>query len=267
MSTPTAKSDAKLPATLEEHLNETTRLLIEHAATLLPLYLLLSVPGFLAAGYQQATLPETTGWFDIADALGTGFLWGILIAVLQVLPLGLVTVYVARRVFGEQVSPSEALSKAADNVIVLLLVGFLVNVVVGLGTFALVIPGIAAATFLSFAVPAVLLDEKSPFDALKFSFELVKNQFWRVLGFTLLVSLLAGIFVGLVGGVFGFLFGFAAGYSEMGDFSLKLGAGAIGGIFGALGAFYQQVFLTLFYLSSKRRFKVEEPKKPVPIRD
>jgi hypothetical protein len=52
---------------------------------------------------------------------------------------------------------------------------------VGLGTAALVIPGVYLLPSLAFAAPALLLDRKGPIDALLYSSALVYRHWWRTL--------------------------------------------------------------------------------------
>jgi hypothetical protein len=74
----------------------------------------------------------------------------------------------------------------------LLGVSFLTGIGVGVGLFLLVIPGLILFTRWSLAVPAVMLEGRSPRDAMRRSSELVKGHGWKVFAIFGIVS--AGAF-------------------------------------------------------------------------
>jgi hypothetical protein len=65
---------------------------------------------------------------------------------------------------------------------------------VGLGIFALIIPGLVLLTWWSVAAPVVVIERRSPTEALGRSRELVRGNGWQVFG-VLLVTLLIAILV------------------------------------------------------------------------
>jgi hypothetical protein len=74
----------------------------------------------------------------------------------------------------------------------LLGVALLTGIGVGVGLFLLVVPGLILFTRWSLAVPAVMLEGRSPRDAMRRSTELVKGHGWQVFAVSLTVS--AGAF-------------------------------------------------------------------------
>jgi hypothetical protein len=70
----------------------------------------------------------------------------------------------------------------------LLGVSLLTGIGVGLGLFLLVVPGLILFTRWSLAVPAVMLEGRSPRDAMRRSAELVKGHGWRVFAIFLTVT-------------------------------------------------------------------------------
>jgi hypothetical protein len=74
----------------------------------------------------------------------------------------------------------------------LLGVSLLTGIGVGVGLFLLVIPGLILFTRWSLAVPAVMLEGRSPRDAMRRSSELVKGHGWKVFAIFGIVS--AGAF-------------------------------------------------------------------------
>jgi hypothetical protein len=75
----------------------------------------------------------------------------------------------------------------------LLGVSLLTGIGVGLGLFLLVVPGLILFTRWSLAVPAVMLEGRSPIDAMRRSRELVKGHGWPVFAVFLTVTVAAGL--------------------------------------------------------------------------
>ena len=75
----------------------------------------------------------------------------------------------------------------------LLGVSLLTGFGVGLGLFLLVVPGLILFTRWSLAVPAVMLEGRSPIDAMRRSRELVKGHGWPVFAVFLTVTVAAGL--------------------------------------------------------------------------
>jgi Membrane domain of glycerophosphoryl diester phosphodiesterase len=75
----------------------------------------------------------------------------------------------------------------------LLGVSLLTGIGVGLGIFLLVVPGLILFTRWSLAVPAVMLEGRSPRDAMRRSRELVRGRGWQIFAIFLTVTVIAGL--------------------------------------------------------------------------
>jgi hypothetical protein len=144
---------------------------------------------------------------------------------------GLLTVVVGRAVFGANITIGEAWQRVRGRL--LALVGFtaiealgaviliaivvgvifaVVSVVHGAAAFvigaplvlALIVVLIYLGTMLSFAPTLIVLERRDVISAIKRSFALVRNDFWRVFGIRLLGQLVAGLIAGAVSVPFSF---------------------------------------------------------------
>jgi hypothetical protein len=75
----------------------------------------------------------------------------------------------------------------------LIAVSLLTGVGVGVGLFLLVVPGLILFTRWSLAVPAVMLEGKSPVEAMRRSTTLVKGHGWPVFGIFVTMTVAAGL--------------------------------------------------------------------------
>ncbi|GAY14166.1 hypothetical protein MSZK_08920 [Mycobacterium sp. shizuoka-1] len=166
----------------------------------------LSTPVLVGSALSSATSALTT------------FLAGIVLS-------GMLTVVVGRAVFGAKISVGEAWQRvrgrlwallgfsALEILAAVLLVGVVVGIItgiaVGVGGTAAVIVGIPLVlaliaalaylyTGLSFAPVAIVLERKPVIAAIRRSFGLVRNHFWRVIGIRMLAALVAGLVAGAV---------------------------------------------------------------------
>ena len=138
---------------------------------------------------------------------------------------GMLTVVVARAVFGSTVTVGEAWRRVRGRLPALIGMGALqlVAVVALIGATVLVIVGVARAangavaaligfplvliliaalaylfTVLTFAPVAIVLEQKPILAALERSFALVRHRFWRILGIRVLAGLIATVAAGLI---------------------------------------------------------------------
>ena len=138
---------------------------------------------------------------------------------------GMLTVVVARAVFGSTITVGEAWRRVRGRLPALIGMGALqlAAVVALIGGTVLVIVGVARAangavaaligfplvllliaalaylfTVLAFAPVAIVLEHKPILAALERSFTLVRHRFWRVLGIRVLAGLIAAIVAGLI---------------------------------------------------------------------
>ena len=112
-----------------------------------------------------------------------------------------------------------------------LVAGFVVNVLIGLGTILLVIPGIYLAVALYFVQFEVIVEEKNAIDALRTGWELTKGE--RLGVFLLLVVIFA---IGLASAVPSVALGFV-GAPALLTVAVSIVAGAVAGLLSvAIGA-------------------------------
>jgi hypothetical protein len=83
-------------------------------------------------------------------------------------------------------SPNEAFDRVKPRLPGLTGLALLVGLIVAIGFILLFIPGIFALVALSLSAPAFILERVGVTDSMRRSWELVKGDFWRVLGILLL---------------------------------------------------------------------------------
>jgi len=81
-------------------------------------------------------------------------------------------------------------------------ISLLVGIIVAVGFILFIIPGIIFLTMLAVAIPALIVENRRGTDALGRSWNLVKGNFWHVLG-TIVVAFIITIVVSAVIGIFG----------------------------------------------------------------
>ena len=94
------------------------------------------------------------------------------------------------------VSLSTAWTRTRSRIVPLVITAVLVGIMVSLGTVLLVIPGVVLGFFLMFSFVSLMVEEASPFEAVKTSMRTVKNNFGATFIFFPVVtalSVLAGI--------------------------------------------------------------------------
>jgi hypothetical protein len=104
---------------------------------------------------------------------------------------------------GERAGAGESLRYAAGRFLPLI-VAYIVIVILLIPAFiALIIPGIWLAVKLSMAFPAIVCERAGPFKAIGRSWNLTKDNWWRVFGTLLVVFLLLFVITLALGGVLG----------------------------------------------------------------
>ena len=104
---------------------------------------------------------------------------------------------------GERAGVGDSLRYAAGRFLPLI-VAYIVIVIILIPAFiALIIPGIWLSVKLSMAFPAVVCEKAGPFRAIGRSWELTKDNWWRVFGTLIVVFLLLFVITLALGGVLG----------------------------------------------------------------
>jgi hypothetical protein len=83
-----------------------------------------------------------------------------------------------------------AVQAALPKFVPVFLTSLFVQVLVSLGMFFLIVPGVFLAVMLLVSTIACILEDRSPVEALKRSRELTRGNRWRVLGLVLILALL-----------------------------------------------------------------------------
>jgi|RhiMetdeSRZDD1v2_1073273.scaffolds.fasta_scaffold112417_6 hypothetical protein len=142
---------------------------------------------FLGAGAGMFVVGGAVGGSaGMAGALASG-LFLFLIFIVLVMLLNLVA-HAAVVVMARDATASRepSIGTAVDAVMSRLgsvaIAALIFSVIVGIASLFFVIPGLIAALFLMFTMPAVILDGLAPMDAVSRSFRLVKDNFGTVIG-------------------------------------------------------------------------------------
>jgi hypothetical protein len=118
-----------------------------------------------------------------------GALIGVLGAVLGVIVTGAYPPLVQAALAGGQLSVADALGKAFHRFWTLLAAGILVVLIVILGVFALIVPGIIFATWYAYTVPVIMLEGKGATEGMAASKAFGRDK----KGSTFLIFLTAGL--------------------------------------------------------------------------
>lgn len=125
-----------------------------------------------------------------AAAFGGTLLLTAVAAIAVALVYAALAVAVSRYYLGRTVTVGDAYACVMPRLGSLLATWLLVFVVVAIGAMLCVIPGIYLAVVLAFAWPLVVLEDRSPTDAMSRSAELVRGYWGRVFVTMLLLSLI-----------------------------------------------------------------------------
>ena len=140
----------------------------------------------------------------VAGFLAGGFLFVLLAGLLSLIASGVVVLMARDALAGREPALGDALEAVLARLLDVVVVAILVTLIVVIGLLFLVLPGVAAAFFLIFAMPAVLLDGQPAVDALRRSFTLVRDNLGVVAGLILgciLVAAATGVVVAILGHV------------------------------------------------------------------
>lgn len=147
-----------------------------------------------------------------------------------------------------------AVQAALPKFIPVFLTSLLVQVLVSLGMFFLIVPGVFLAVMLLVSTIACILEDRSPLEALKRSRELTRGNRWRVLGLVLILALLF-IGVGLLVAIPTAVAGIVPGIGALVGRVLASAAEGLLGVFVA-------IILTHAFLDLRR---LNEASAPAPL--
>jgi hypothetical protein len=133
-------------------------------------------------------LQELSGRYDSSPSQGRSLLEG---AVLFAFVLPLVMAMVARALSGE--GAGHAIQGGLERFASALITAVAAIALCVAGLFVFIVPGIYLAVRLSLAVPAVVLEDLGPAEALRRSWALTGAAFWRILGLMALILALTAL--------------------------------------------------------------------------
>lgn len=135
-----------------------------------------------------------------------GILFNLLINVLNVVGstiyAGMVVRVVQHARQGSTASVGETFESVLPVIVPLIVNGFLKGIAVAIGFILLIVPGIFLATMWAVTGPAIVVERAGIIDAFQRSWDLVRGEFWPVLGayvIAYLILIVAGIVAGIVG--------------------------------------------------------------------
>lgn len=178
----------------------------------------------------DATAPTTPGMGDTTLALDVGLPVAVALFLIQIVLAQVIGVVGIRTFVSDARSsfPSGLASNLAWVVLNALAAGFVVNVLIGIGTILLVIPGIYLAVALYFVQFEVIVEEQNAIDALRTGWELTKGE--RLGVFLLLLVVFA---IGLASAVPGIVLGFV-GAPTLLTVLVSVVVGAVAGLIGVV---------------------------------
>jgi hypothetical protein len=208
------------------------RLMTIAAIVLVPLYFVSDLIVWLATKNSTAVLHTTTVNGQITSisvdstAVWVGALAGFIVLAIGIFASFIVEAAIARgaatAVVGD-VGVDEAYQYGFKRLGSFIWIAVLVGVIVGLVPFlamillSIIIPGLFVVwllmmlvaiffigTMLSLTIPSLVVENKPGMDALRRSWELVKDHFWHVFGAFFVAELIAGVVGGVIHAIFGF---------------------------------------------------------------
>ena len=156
---------------------------------------------------------------------GPGFATLAIVALVVVVLLALTLLFMAAIVrlidrigSGEQPSVPEAFRLAARCVPALILAGIIYSVAVMIGFVLLLVPGIWLGVALVFFYMAIILDGKGPIEGLRYSWQIVRGNWWRTAALLTIISIVLSVLYMLLAIVVGIVVALGT------DVSLESGA-------------------------------------------
>lgn len=141
--------------------------------------------------------PDTVSGSELAGIFGpTLFVAfaGVLVQVVAtVLLTGVVTAVMGQAVLGHSVTLDEAWSIVRPRAWRLLGLGLLVTLIVTVGLFLCLVPGIIVGVYLSIAAAALVLEKSTVGASLRRSMSLVNGAFWRTFGALILMVIIYSV--------------------------------------------------------------------------
>ncbi|MDO3639491.1 glycerophosphoryl diester phosphodiesterase membrane domain-containing protein [Mycolicibacterium sp. KC 300] len=188
--------------------------------------LVLQIGPLAASGGLLSTVQgEPTTFGDVVALTGSSLVGGVTTMLASIVLSGMLTVVIGRAVFGAGITIGEAWERLRHRLLALigftlleiaafLVAAVVIGIVIALAVSAggavagflvgaplvlLAVAGLVyAATVLIFAPPLIVLERLPVFTAIARSYDLVKKDFWRVLGIWLLATIVTALVAGAV---------------------------------------------------------------------
>lgn len=204
---------SKKEYTLGELLSRTWELFSKNFKLVLTAVLVIAIPLRLISTYfvsKQVNKIGTDFWTNPSEAFsnfgsmfGQALLTGIISAIGATLISLMIAWIVKTKITGGQVDFSavwqKALSRLPQAIITTIIMGILLAVLFML----LIVPGVIFLVFWAFAIYAVILNDKSGMDALKYSKSIVSGKWGIVFLYLLVIGILMAIVTSIINGIIG----------------------------------------------------------------
>ncbi len=114
----------------------------------------------------------------------------IVAGIFQVAAMGAITWAISSTYLGKKPTILASYKAVIPRLLPLIVTGIIAYMMVIAGTIACILPGIALSVFLAFTTQAIMLENKSYFNAIGRTFELSAGAFWQIFVIGLLAMLL-----------------------------------------------------------------------------
>jgi hypothetical protein len=128
----------------------------------------------------------------------SSFFYSFFSGIATLILTGMYTLFYFKNKEGENTQIKKQFLPFLLKISLLFIMGILVTLAIGLGLILLIIPGIVLGVYLSMSYFSLLLGNKGILGSIKYSWNLVYNNWWRTLGYLLFI----GFFIGLLQGIF-----------------------------------------------------------------
>ena len=92
--------------------------------------------------------------------------------------------------YPEEITVTEVLNASWRDVLSLFVLGFITTILIMVGFFAFIIPGIYLMVVLSLAIPILFFEGNGIFESIGRSFKLIKGKWWSTFGLLIVASIL-----------------------------------------------------------------------------
>ncbi|MFO8040196.1 MAG: hypothetical protein R6U67_12190 [Sodalinema sp.] len=176
-----------------------------------------------------------------SNSLALGF--AVLLIVLSIVSILSALIMTESSVLNRPIEVASAIQQGFSRLIPSLLVVIVSTILVAVGFILLIVPGIYIANLLYFVLYAVALRGQG-LDALSYSRDLVKGQWWKIFGRSVLISFGFGVVTFVVMAVFGF----AGLVVSQIPFAAEL-VSVVGSVISGLLAYLFVAITTIFFLN------------------